>query len=113
MHIVATHLVTVKGTFDKNIWSENTLLGYINKKIKNNIFSTFHTSSDWVKINKNNVDVSVYISCYPSEVNKKIVLEWVKDNITEAGLKVTWFGIEEINSKVDRNKMSKFSVLLD
>lgn len=109
MHI-ATHLINVKGTFDRNIWTMESLKRYVNKKIKSNIFETFHTDIESFNVTKNNIDVSVYISCLPSEVKKSIVSKWLKENIIENGIRVTWFNIEEINCFFEPNK---FSLLLE
>lgn len=111
MH-VATHMITILGTFDRR-WTEESLKEYVRKKIQNDIFSTFHASLEEFNARYPDVKVSVYISCLPSEVSRKIINKWFKDHPPEPGLRVTWFGIDEINSLFDKNKMSEFPVMLD
>lgn len=103
---LATHIITVKGTFDKSIWTEESLKKYVKDKIKSNIFETFHADMEYFNVIKNNVDVSVYISCLPSEVNKSIISKWLKENVIENGIRVTWFNIEEINCLFEPNELS-------
>lgn len=110
MH-AATHMITILGTFDRR-WTEESLKEYARKKIQNDIFSTFHASLEEFNARYPDVKVSVYISCLPSEVSRRIISKWFKDHPLEPGLSVTWFGIDEENSLFDKNKMSEFAVML-
>ena len=52
--VVATHVVKVRGTFDRNIWNDDMLRKYIRKKIICEIDDSFHMHLELFKINNDN-----------------------------------------------------------
>lgn len=93
--VVATHVVKVKGTFDRNIWNDDKLRKYVRKKIICEMDDSFHTRLELFKIedydDKGKVDVWVYINALPSEVDRKTIKKWIDDHIKEEGLAVEEF----------------------
>jgi hypothetical protein len=103
---IATHLIKIKGTFDKNIWGyggkelNKTLEEYVKKKI-NEIDGYYHANLELFKIDDNNIDVWIFIEAILSSVSKDIIEKWIKNHINEEGIMVTYIEIEE--------KMNPFS----
>lgn len=95
--VIATHLIKVKGTFDPNIWTEEKLREYVNKKIKE-IDPSFHTDLELFRVQDSDIEVWVYISAFPSEVSDFIVEVWIKAHLKEEGITVKG---SEINVIVD------------
>ncbi len=93
---VATHIIKIKGTFDKKIWNEKKIENYIFYKIENDIDETFNTDLELCNIIGNNVEVWIFIFAFPSEVDNGIIDKWIKDHIKEEGLKVESFEFEKL-----------------
>lgn len=56
--VIATHIIKIKGTLNKNIWKdEKKIEEYIKDKIKNDIDPSFHTNLELLEINGNKIDV--------------------------------------------------------
>lgn len=97
----ATHLIKIKGKFDKNIWGyednilNETLKEYIKTKIKFEIDSYYHTDLELFKIDDDNIDVWIYLSTPQSCVSRDIIEKWLNDHINEEGIIATDFEIEE------------------
>jgi hypothetical protein len=103
--VVATHIVKVRGTFDRYIWNENKLKKYVRRKIICEIDDSFHTHLELFKIDndddschKGRVDIWVYLYALPSEVDRKAIEKWIDDHIIEEGLVVEEF---EFNMMTD------------
>ena len=91
--VVATHVVKVRGTFDRNIWNDDMLRKYIRKKIICEIDDSFHTHLELFKINNDNdnkgkIEVLVYVYALPSEIDRETIKKWIDDHIKEEGLDV-------------------------
>ncbi len=101
MTTIATHLIKIKGTFDKKIWGyEKEILNeklkeFVNKKIKEEIDDIYHTDLELFQINDNIIDVWVYIRAYPYNISKDIIEKWLKDHIKEEGITIIDFDYEE------------------
>lgn len=96
--VVATHVVKVRGTFDRNVWNDEKLKKYVRRKIICEIEDSFHTHLELFKIDrkdgggdKGRVDVWVYLYALPSEVDRKVVEKWIDEHIIEEGLTVEEF----------------------
>lgn len=101
--VVATHVVKVKGTFDRNIWNYDKLRKYVRRKIIRDMDDSFHTHFELLKVdgddkndrnnddNKGNVEVWVYVYALPSEVDREAIEKWIDDHINEEGLAVEEF----------------------
>ncbi len=100
---IATHLIKIKGTFDKNIWGYDVeklneiLKEFVKTKIKFEIDSYYHADLELFIIDDNKIDVWVFISALPSCVSKNIIGKWLKDHINKEGITVSDFEIEERN----------------
>lgn len=98
---VATHLIKIKGTFDKNIWGHGekvlneTLKEYIKTKIKNEIFSSYHADLELFKIDDDKIEVWVYINSPPLSTLKDMIEKWIHDHINEEGIVATDIEVEE------------------
>jgi len=108
--VVATHIVKIRGTFDKNIWNEEKLIKYVRKKIICDLHDSFHTHLELFKVDlmegeeidgKGKIEVWVYVHAYPSEVTKDIIKKWIDYNIKEDGLTVEGFEYEMINDMTE------------
>jgi len=99
--VLATHIIKIYGAISQFIWPEKKLKNYVDKKIKNDIFVTFHAKLKSFKLEEEKVEILVYVSALPSEVTAKVVDEWLKDNTRRKGLRVENFEIEIIASKID------------
>ncbi|MFA6097888.1 MAG: hypothetical protein WC788_09795 [Candidatus Paceibacterota bacterium] len=99
--IFATHIIKIHGAINQFIWPEKKLRNYVDKKVKNDIFVTFHARLKSFRLEEEKVEVRVYLSALPSEVTAKVVDEWLKDNTIRRGLGVENFEIEIIASKID------------
>jgi thymidylate synthase len=95
MH-VATHLIKIKGNFDKNIWTEDKLDKYVRSKISGDITNFYRADLELFGIEDEVVNVWVFVSALPSEVSKDIIDKWLKNHINEEGITVTGFEIEEL-----------------
>ena len=103
--VVATHIVKIRGTFDKNVQNEEKLRKYVRKKIIYDIHDSFHTHLELFKVDliegeetdrKGKIEVWVYVHAYPSEVTKDVIKKWIDYNIKEDGLIVEEFEYELI-----------------
>lgn len=92
---IATHLIEINGKFDKNIWTKEKLEVYVRSKIECDIDKLYHADLELFKIDDEIIDVWVFISALPSEVTRDIIGKWIKDHITEEGITVIDFEIEE------------------
>lgn len=99
--IFATHLIKIHGSINQFIWPEKKLKNFVDRKIRNDIFVTFHAELKSFKLEGEKVEILVYVSALPSEVTVKVVDEWLKDNTIRRGLRVENFEIEIIASKID------------
>lgn len=104
--VVATHIVKVRGTFDKNIWNDDKLRKYVRKKIICEIDDSFHTHLELFKIdddndNKCKIEVLVYIYALPSEIDRDTIKKWIDDHIMEERLVVEEF---EFSMMIDTTK---------
>lgn len=106
--VVATHVIKVRGTFDRDIWNEDKLRKYVRRKIICDMDDSFHTHLELFKIDRDNGDgnkgrvyVWVYIYALPSEVDRKVIKKWIDEHIIEEGLAVEEF---EFNMMVDTTK---------
>lgn len=90
--VFATHFIKVKGSFDQNKWTEKKLEKYVKQKIKE-IEPSFHTELELFQIQDNNIEVWVYISALPSEINDKIVGDWIKAHLKEEGVETKEFEV--------------------
>lgn len=93
---IATHLVKIKGNFDKNIWIEDTLDKYVRSKMSGDIANFYHADLELFGTEGETVNVWAFVSALPSEVSRDIVDKWLKNHITEEGIVVTNFEIEEL-----------------
>jgi hypothetical protein len=92
---IATHLIKINGKFDKNIWTEEKLDVYVRSKIECDIDKLYHADLELFKIDDEIIDVWVFISVSPSKVTRDIIGKWIKNHITEEGIIVIDFEIEE------------------
>lgn len=99
--IIATHLIKIKGTFDKNIWGHEeemlneTLKEYVKTKIKFEIDNCYHADLELFKITDNKIEIWVFIKAIQSCLPKDIIEKWLNDHINEEGIMATDFEIEE------------------
>ena len=107
---IATHLIKIRGTFDKDIWKEEELKDYVKSKIKNEIESVLHPDLELFKTDKSIAEIWVYISALPSAATRDVIDKWLEDHITEHGLTVIDFEVEEMSCL--RNQENKFVVLI-
>lgn len=100
--VIATHIIKIKGTLNKNIWKDEKKIDeYIKDKIKNDIDPSFHTDLELLKINGNKIDVWVYIHAFPSEVTNDIIDKWIQDHIKDEGISVNDFEFKKIFDMTD------------
>lgn len=98
---IATHLIKIKGTFDRNIWGHEdkflneTLKEYVKTKIKNEIFSSYHADLELFKIDDDKIEVWVFINSPPISTLKDIVEKWLDDHVNDEGIMATDVEIEE------------------
>lgn len=92
--VVATHVVKVRGSFDKNIWDEEKLRKYVRRKIICNIYDVLYPNLILFKVDNDKIEVRVYVHGYSSEVTKDIIKKWIDKNIVEEGLTVEDFEYE-------------------
>lgn len=110
MATIATHLIKIKGTFDKKIWGyEKEILNeklkeYVNKKIKEEIDRIYHTDLELFQINDNMIDVWVYLRAYPYDISKDIIEKWLKNHIKDEGITIIDFNFEEITNLCSSEK---------
>ncbi len=97
---IATHVIKVKGVFDNKKWSEEKLEEYVDRKIQE-IESSYHPDLELFKIENNTVEVWVFITAFPAEVEEKIIGTWLQNHIKEKGITVKEFQIVEIVSLID------------
>lgn len=109
--VFATHFIKIYGKINIFIWPEKKLRNYVNKKIRTEIYSTFHAKCKLFKLEEEKIEVWVYISALPSEVSTNIVEKWINDCMVIRGLKIEKFEIEIIASKIDR-EFNKSKVLI-
>lgn len=102
---VATHVIKIQGTFDKQSWNEKKIEDYVDYKIENEIDETFSTDLELYNIIDNKIEIWVLIFAYPSEVSNEIIGKWIKNHIKEEGLKVDSFEFEIL---VDITKEVKY-----
>ena len=107
---IATHIIKIRGTFDEGIWKEEELKDYVKSKIKDEIEIMLHPDLELFKTEKGTVEVWVFVSTSPSEVTRDIVDKWLEDHITERGLTVVDFEIEEMSGLL--SKGNKFVVII-
>lgn len=107
---LATHLIKIRGTFDKDIWKEEELKDYIKSKIKNEIESVLHADLELYKTDKGTIEVWVFISALSSKATRDIIDKWLEDHITEQGIAVIDFEVEERSSLLSQE--NKFVVLI-
>lgn len=99
--VVATHLIKIKGIFNKNIWGHEekmlneTLKEYVKTKIKFEIDSYYHADLELFEINDDKIEVWVFINALPSSVSRDIIEKWLNDHVNEEGIVATDFEIEE------------------
>ena len=94
----ATHLIKVKGEFDKEKWSEEELKEYVDKKIEE-IDSFFHPDLELFSVNmkENTIEVWVFIQTISETKDlKKHSKRWLKNHIKEREITVKNLEIEEI-----------------
>jgi len=107
---IATHLIKIRGTFDKDMWKEEELKDYVKSKIKNEIESVLHPDLELFKTDKSTAEIWVYISTLPSEATRDVIDKWLEDHITEQGLTVVDFEVEEMSGL--HSQENKFVVLI-
>jgi len=87
----ATHIIKIKGEFDKELWNKEKLKKYVDKKIESEIDNDYcHPDLENFHIHDGNkIDVWVFVSCigYPETI-LDMAKQWCKNHITEEGLKV-------------------------
>lgn len=104
---IATHLIKIKGTFDKNIWGyeektlNETLKEYVKTKIKNEVDKYYHADLELFKIDDNKIEIWVFVEAILSSVSKNTIERWLNDHINEEGITVTDFEIEEKIGQLD------------
>lgn len=109
--VIATHIIKIRGTLDKNIWTdENNTKEYVKDKIRNDIDPSFHTDLELFKIDGDEIDVWVYIHAFPSEVTMEICEKWIKDHIKEEGISVDRFEFEKIFDLTEKSNI--FTILI-
>ena len=107
---IATHLIKIRGTFDKDIWKEEELKDYVKSKIKKEIENVLYPDLELFKVDKDTAEVWVFISALPSEVTRDVIYKWLEYHITEKGLSIIDFEVEERCNLLDQN--NKFLVLI-
>jgi hypothetical protein len=100
---IATHVIKIKGSFDKTLWKEKELEQYVVLKIENQIQESFNADLDLLEIKDDKIEIWVLIFAYPSEVKKDIISKWICDNIIEKGLKVDNFTFEVLVNLTERD----------
>lgn len=96
---IATHLIKIKGTVKDGKKREDEIKKYVKDKIHNEIDSIFHPDLELFRIDDdNNVDVWVYVCGLVGSI-KYIVEKWLKNHITEEGIDVKNFDIEELKNE--------------
>jgi hypothetical protein len=93
---IATHIIRIKGKFDKDIWTEEKLEKYVRSKIRDDITSFYHADLELFGIDEEVINVWVFVSVLPSNVTRDIIDKWLINHIKEEGIAVTDFEIEEI-----------------
>lgn len=98
---IATHLIKIKGKFDKNVWTDEDIKSYALSKIKREIESLYHADLELFSTNQednyeNSKTVDVYIFVSALLVTRDIVDKWIKNHIIEKGITVIDFEIKEI-----------------
>lgn len=99
--VIATHLIKIKGTFDRNIWGHEekflneTLKEYVKTKIKFEIFSSYHADLELFKIDGDKIEVWVFINSQPISTLKDIIEKWLDDHVNDEGIMATDIEIEE------------------
>lgn len=113
--LVATHLIKIKGTFNKNIWGydeeklNDILKEYVKTKIKFEIDSCYHADLELFKIDDDKIEVWVFINALSSCVSKDIIEKWLNNHINDEGIISTDVEIEEkIGSCCPKNNFSVF-----
>ena len=96
--VTATHIVKVRGMFDRNIWDENKLRKFVRKKIICDLDGCFHAHLELFKISDNKIDVWIFIFALPSEVERDIIDKWIKDHIKEEGITVENFEFDMLTN---------------
>jgi len=93
--VIATHIIKINGKFDKNIWTKEKLEVYVRSKIECDIEKLYYADLELFNVDNEIINVWVFVSALPSEVTRDIVGKWIKDHITEEGITMTEFEIEE------------------
>src|SRR3990167_9531771 len=77
---VGTHLIKIKGTFDKKIWGyedewvNEIFKEYIKTKIKNEIDSHYNPNLEFVRIDDNKIAVWIYIKALSINISRDIII---------------------------------------
>jgi hypothetical protein len=101
MLVFATHLIKVKGYFDKQKWAEDKLRGYVYRKIQE-INPYYHPDLELLRVEDDAVEVWVYIrDVCKMETVKEYTQEWLQSHIKEDGIDVKDFEVKEIMSYSD------------
>ncbi|MEA2097959.1 MAG: hypothetical protein U9P70_02700 [Patescibacteria group bacterium] len=108
----ATHLIKIKGSFDVQKWTKEKLRKYIDEKISTEIYSFYHAEIELFQIKKNNIEIWVYISAFPSEATNRIIEKWIEDHIKEDGIETKEFKVEEKRSLLDSNNEESSQIVV-
>jgi len=99
---VGTHLIKIKGTFDKKIWGyedewvNEIFKEYIKTKIKNEIDSHYNPNLEFVRIDDNKIEVWIYIKALSLNISRDIIEKWLIDHIHEDGIDIYDLEIEKM-----------------
>lgn len=96
---IATHLIKVKGTVKDGKKREKEIKDYVKDKIDNEIDSMFHADLELFHIDEDGTaDVWVYVGSLSGSI-KYTVGVWLENHITEEGIEVKDFEIEELENE--------------
>lgn len=98
---IATHLIKIKGSLDKEKRTEENIKNYIDKKLEDEIESFYHADLELFRVNDNDVEVWVYLSALPSEATECVIRKWLNDHIKEDGVALKDFEIVEVANLLD------------
>lgn len=92
---ITTHLIKIKGKFDKSTLTEEDIEKYVRSKMCGDIKSFYHADLELFGIDDDIINVWVFVSALSSEVTRDIIDKWLRNHIKEEGITITDFEIEE------------------
>jgi hypothetical protein len=78
----ATHLIKIRGIFDKQKWTKEELKKYVDRKIKE-IESFYHADLELFRVEEDTIEIWVFIHAFSSEATNEVIEKWLKNHIEE------------------------------